>query len=196
MNSPVKRRTYSSPLRAEQAAATRRRILDAAIDHLAATGDAALAIGDVATAANVSERTVYNHFGSLEGLVDAVSDHLAEIVLPDPPFRDPDTLVESVREAWRLTPEQERVFRAAYSLADRTRDARYGRMRKVLKPLVADLGQRDAHIAMAAMFLVRGGAAYQYLRDYGATPDEAADAMAWLLQLAIDDLRQRTNDTP
>jgi AcrR family transcriptional regulator len=187
------KRAYNSPLRADQATATRRRILEAAVDSLASTGRDDLTVGEVATAASVSERTVYNHFGSLDGLLDAVSDHLDTVVIPDPAFDDADSFVDAVRAAWRFTQEQERVFRAATTLPDRTRRARYARQRKVLRPLVDGLPARDARVAMAAMFLVRGGAAYDYLRAYGATPDEAADAMAWLLQLAIADLRRRVS---
>jgi AcrR family transcriptional regulator len=193
MNLPVKPRKYHSPLRAEQSAATRRRILDAAIS-LMAGGRQEVIVGEVAVSAGVSERTIYNHFGSADGLVEAVSDHLAEVVLPDPPFSDPESLVASVRAAWRLTPEQEVVLRATPQLAARTKRARYSRVRAALEPLTSHLDEREARVALAGLFAVRGGAAFLALRDeHGATAEEAADAMAWLLQLGIDDLRARND---
>lgn len=191
MNKPVKSRTYNSPLRAEQAAATRARIIDAVVDLLASTGRDDVTIGEVSAAASVSERTIYNHFGSLDGLLDVVSAHLDAVVIPDHPFDDADSFIESVRSSWRFSAEQERVFRAAATLPDRTRRARYRRQRAALAPLVDGLEDREARVAMGAMFLTRGGAAYAFLRDFGLAPDEAADAMAWLLKLAVDDLRSR-----
>lgn len=69
-------RSYSSPLRAEQAAATRLRVLDAAIDllHEADSGD--VAIPDVAERAGVSVRTAYRVFPTSEDLLEGV---LAEV---------------------------------------------------------------------------------------------------------------------
>lgn len=196
MNRPVKPRPYNSQLRADQAAATRRRILDAAVDTLASTGGE-ITIGSVASTARVSDRTVYNHFESLEGLLDAVGEHLADEVLTDPPFDSPDSLVESVREAWRLSEERERVLRASSAFAEQTRPARYASIRKVVRPLVAHLDERQARAATAALFAVRGAAMYLTLRDdHAATSDEAAEAMAWLLQLGIDDLRAGGGPTP
>src|SRR5688572_7821058 len=154
MNRPVKPRPYNSPLRAEQAASTRRRILDATVDHLAG-GHPEIVVGVVSELAGVSERTIYNHFGSVEGLWDAVSDHLPEGVLPDPPFSDAEGLVESVRLAWRLTPEQERILRATTTLAARSKPARYARVRAALAPLTDHLDAREARVAIAGLFSVR-----------------------------------------
>ena len=67
-------RTYSSPLRAEQAEQTRARIVQAAVDLLA-EGDAGdLAMPDVAARAGVSVRTVYRSFATKDELLDAVID--------------------------------------------------------------------------------------------------------------------------
>ena len=51
---------------------TRERILDAAIDLMAEAGMAPLTVGDVASRAGVTARTVYRHFETREGLVEAV----------------------------------------------------------------------------------------------------------------------------
>lgn len=68
------KRQYRSRLREEQAAGTRRAILDAARDELLARGWAATGMRDVAVAAGVSPETVYKHFSSKRGLLQAVAD--------------------------------------------------------------------------------------------------------------------------
>lgn len=62
-------RQYSMDNRAAASAATRSRVLDAAVDVLADVGAAALTMQMVADAADVALRTVYNHFPSKEELV-------------------------------------------------------------------------------------------------------------------------------
>jgi AcrR family transcriptional regulator len=70
--SSVVKRRYRSPLREAQAAATRARILDAALDELSRGGYAATSIASIARAAGVSPETIYTTFGSKRGIVDAM----------------------------------------------------------------------------------------------------------------------------
>lgn len=51
---------------------TRERILDAAFQRVSEVGLTRLALEDVATAAGVSRQTLYRHFGSRDGLVEAL----------------------------------------------------------------------------------------------------------------------------
>lgn len=67
-------RRYSSPLRAEQAQLTQRRILDAAEELFLAEGYPATTMAAVATAAAVSTQTVYNAFGSKPALLKRLYD--------------------------------------------------------------------------------------------------------------------------
>lgn len=77
MASPVKRpRAYSSALRRDQAATTRRRILEAAQGVFERDGYAATSMAAVAAAAGVSLKTVYLGFDTKSGLLRAVW-HLA-----------------------------------------------------------------------------------------------------------------------
>jgi AcrR family transcriptional regulator len=72
MPKAVKRRTYESPLRRDQAAETRRRILDAAQGLFERDGYAATSMAAVAAAAGVSLKTVYLAFDTKSGLVRAL----------------------------------------------------------------------------------------------------------------------------
>lgn len=67
-------RTYSSPVRAEQAELTKRRITDAAYDLFLDRGYPATTIAQIAKAAGVTAQTVYNTFGSKPALLKRVYD--------------------------------------------------------------------------------------------------------------------------
>ena len=70
----VNPRTYDNSRRAEQARATRRRIVDAARELLLAQGYATTTIAQVARAAGVSSETVQQGFGTKAALAKAVYD--------------------------------------------------------------------------------------------------------------------------
>ena len=75
------RAAYHSPLRQEQAAATRARILEACVALMEKGGD--LTYASVALAAGVQERTVYRHFPARSdlqaGLWGWILDHLTHV---------------------------------------------------------------------------------------------------------------------
>jgi AcrR family transcriptional regulator len=74
MTRPVKRRPYTSTLRAEQAAATRSRILESARTLFVEQGYPGTTLTQVADAAGVAADTVLHIFGSKKGLLKAVLD--------------------------------------------------------------------------------------------------------------------------
>jgi len=69
MSEPVKRRRYDSPLRREQAAGTRLRILAAARELFERDGYASTSMADIAGAAGVSLKTVYLAFETKSGVL-------------------------------------------------------------------------------------------------------------------------------
>src|SRR5215475_7682776 len=74
MAKPVKTRTYNSPLRREQAARTRQRILESAADLFVRRGYGTTSIREIAGAAGVAPDTVYATFGSKARLLTALLD--------------------------------------------------------------------------------------------------------------------------
>ena len=74
MSEPVKKRAYHSTLRAEQARATRARILDSARSLFAARGYPGTTLEDVGRDAGVAADTVLHTFASKKGLLRAVLD--------------------------------------------------------------------------------------------------------------------------
>jgi AcrR family transcriptional regulator len=74
MSKPVKTRSYSSPVRREQAARTRQRILDSAGDLFVRQGYGTTSVRQIADAAQVAPDTVYATFGSKARLLTALVD--------------------------------------------------------------------------------------------------------------------------
>lgn len=72
MGKAVKRRTYNSTLRREQARETRRRILRAAQELFERDGYSATSMAAIATTAGVSLKTVYLAFDTKSGLLRAL----------------------------------------------------------------------------------------------------------------------------
>src|SRR4051812_40749892 len=77
MKSPP--RPYVQRRRAESAAETERRILEAAKEQFLATGDVPT-LEAVARRAGVAVQTVLRRFGSKEGLLDAASAHVGDLI--------------------------------------------------------------------------------------------------------------------
>jgi AcrR family transcriptional regulator len=71
----VKKRSYTSPIRAEQAAQTRRRILDAAGELFEAQGYARTTMSAIAEASGVATDTVYAVLGAKARVLTALIDH-------------------------------------------------------------------------------------------------------------------------
>jgi len=72
MSPPVNRRAYHSPVRDEQALASRRRILGSAEQLFVEIGFARATIKQIAGAAQVSEDLIFHTFGTKRGLLEAV----------------------------------------------------------------------------------------------------------------------------
>jgi AcrR family transcriptional regulator len=120
--SSVAKRRYRSPLREAQAAATRARILDTALDTFLERGYAGTSVVAVARAAGVSPETVYATFGSKRGIVAGL---LERVDAEDRPRRaadrsrergggpevDLEILAEAVADFWMSNGRLVRLLR-------------------------------------------------------------------------------------
>jgi len=99
--------------RDQQKLRTAARILATAVTLVAEAGQEAVTIRAVAARAGVTERTVFRHFRSKQGLFKAVSQVTSFRMKPSPPPRTPAELVERPRSEFRIL-EQERDLVRAY----------------------------------------------------------------------------------
>jgi AcrR family transcriptional regulator len=80
--STTSKRRYHSPLRAAQAEATRRRVVDAGLGLFSRHGVDGTSIGQLAKAAGVAPETIYASFGSKEGVLTAIAVTVARERFP------------------------------------------------------------------------------------------------------------------
>jgi AcrR family transcriptional regulator len=139
-------RSYSMTSRAAAAATVRDRILEAALDEIAGTGES-LTLQNVAARADVALRTLYNHFPSREALLSAAfarhwdQTRAAVEAIAVPDAAPPDQLRHAVAAYYaRYTTMGERLrvllsLRGVPELDDQIRAIREWR-RQVLRQII------------------------------------------------------------
>jgi AcrR family transcriptional regulator len=195
--------------RERQRRRTRKAIVDAAVAMLARGETPTVAA--VADAADVSRRTVYMYFPTLDQLLlDATAGVLGQQVLdrqlaePATP-QDVEARVERLaRSVQGMSPEVERLGRALIRLtveAGGAADRRPGPLRgfrrmewieQALAPVRRQLGPKRFARLAAALAMVIGWEALVVQRDLaGLSPADGADLSAWaaiaLLRAALDE---------
>jgi AcrR family transcriptional regulator len=174
-------RSYRSPLRAEQARQTQRRIIDAAYELLLEQGYTATTMAGVAAAAGVSTQTVYKAFGTKPALVKRVYD--VRLVGDDEPIPFADR-PEAIEMRAQRDP---RRFLAGYAALGRGLAERLG---PLLRVLVAGARAGDPELrefvdTVNGERLVGATQIVRRLEELGAlrpglTPERARDAI-WML---------------
>lgn len=184
----VDTRTYSSPLRAEQASATRDRIIDATVDLLQGADPGAFGMQDVADQAGVSVRTVYRAFATredlLEGVLAAITERFDRIAGTPPTTRR--EFDESVPSAVRAVYELEPLYRALFATAagrevhQSTVVARRPSFESAFADDIAGLPEQQVRLIVSLLHLVTSSRSVLWLKDYaGLDVEEASTALRW-----------------
>jgi AcrR family transcriptional regulator len=186
-------RAYRSELRAEQAQETSRRILDAAV-RVMAGGMASLSVPAVAREAGVSVPTVYRHFATKDELLAATYPHvvrragLDEIVPP----RSIDGVRDLVRGIIGRIESFDDLARAASAspAAEEARrlsmPARLELTRKLIDTVEPPLAKGDRERIARLLVVLTTSSALRTWRDHvGASVDQTADDIDWILRAAI-----------
>ena len=186
-------RTYRSELRAQQAAETRGRILDAAL-RVMTTGVASLSIPAVAREAGVSVPTVYRHFATKADLLKALYPHAARRSgldgLPDPTsLRDVRSSLHAIFERVDALDDVARAAMAS-PVGDEIRHAtiqsRYERVRRLGESIEPPLPAADLDRITRLIVVLTQSASLRMWRDHlGASVDEVADDIEWVLNAAV-----------
>jgi AcrR family transcriptional regulator len=185
-------RAYNQ-LRAEQAEATRVRILEATLIVMA-RGIASVSIPAVAREAGVSVPTVYRHFGTKQDLLAAVYLHVVrraapgELVAP----RTLDDLRDGVRAIFERLDSADDLARAAMASPAAAEVRRMGmparleiyrRLAEAIAPKLAQ-GDRD-RIARVLTILISSSALRLWRDHLGSSVGEAADDIDWVIRAAV-----------
>ncbi len=180
-------------LRAEQARATRDRILEATVSVMA-RGVASVSVPAVAREAGVSVPTVYRHFGTKRDLLAAVFPHvvrragLDELVPP----RSIDELGVGVRALFERIDSAGDLARAAAAspAAEEVRrvdmPARLEMSGRLADSIVPKLTPDDRDRIARLLTILISASALRVWRDHlGSTVEEAASDIDWVISAAI-----------
>ena len=191
-------RTYSSPLRENQAQLTRDLILDALTELLALHRVDEVSTKQIAERARVSQPTVYRHFPDRAALVKGLTDRI-EQKMADSGVPTPETLedwIEGVEGAFRAPEENPAVAIAEAVLnADPRRftpesRARTENITRAVARSFPELDDRD-HRRVAA--LVRTFITVQtWLRmreEFGIYGSESGPLVKWALETLVREIR-------
>jgi AcrR family transcriptional regulator len=193
------RRSYRSPTRTAQKAATRRRILNAIADHLAAGTFDSLSMEDIARAASVSPATLYRYFPSRAALLDALADDTMFQRLGNLPYpRTPEEIAPIMAQSFRAF-DVDPAFVRTYFFTDLGRSARNrGRRRRIaaiqaaLQSVTERLPASERVAAEAVIAYLASIQAWVTMQEeFSLTGAQVGDAVTWAITTLLADLESR-----
>lgn len=183
-------RAYHSPLRLEQAQATRDRILAATLGLMQSGQDATM--DDIAQAAGLQRRTLFRHFPSRDALLTAAFAWLNDQIGAELSPMGPADFAAAIRTAFARMDRHEGAVRAAlHSQAGRdmrelTLPTRRDAFAAALLPVTGRLAEADRARLQALAHLLYSASAWEVLKDYGGlTGAEAGEAAAWAMEALL-----------
>lgn len=189
---------YSSPLRDEQKAQTRQRILQAALRVLEKGQATDLSYAAIAEAAQVQERTVFRHFPSKPELFAALWHVFDEDMGPNVMVETEAEYIAAPQRVFPAFDRNEALMRALWTLPEgrairlALNDRRKSAVRKAGAAAVSGLNAEEARWLIAVAQLLYSGAAWSTMKDYwGFTGEEAGRASSFALELLFSAARAR-----
>jgi AcrR family transcriptional regulator len=198
-------RTYTSQLRADQADATRTRILGAAA-RVFARPLPDFSIPAVAGEAGVSVATVYRHFKTKADLMDGLTLHYMGLLASAAGVTVEDTLVPPAASVDQIYPTLRAVFERQASLdpamqaalaspmADemrrKYRKVRLRRVESWLAPITKGLDPQDRRRLVELYLVLSSSAARRSFEVLvGVSPGQAAEVVGWAVKRLIAHLK-------
>ncbi|MEZ2345480.1 TetR family transcriptional regulator [Terriglobus sp. RCC_193] len=188
-------RSYSSPLRQQQAEETRHRIVEAALALISEKPQNAFSHEEIATRAGIALRTVYRHFPSRTELLDAVwqtSDSRLELI------HYPDTeaeLLAAVEPVYTRMDANAPLIRgllrsnAGQEMRRRDNERRRAAMQRALAPATAHLDASGKRVVLGIFQALFGGRAWETMRDRAHLQEgEPARATEWAMRTLLAQL--------
>jgi AcrR family transcriptional regulator len=187
-----KRSSYQSELRAEQAATTRQRIIEASLQGFAPWSPN-MPFDEIAKRARVSERTVYRHFPTQKDLFDAVAAHVIARSGWNPDEVEADTLGATVAHAFTYfgTLLERTAPRSDMPELQALRAQRFAMIERVVGPYTKGM---DPVLARGLMAVFDGIVRVPFLRgmheQWGLSGKDAGRAVEWTIRALFDQLRR------
>ena len=193
----MKDRTYSSPLRENQARQTREAILDALTELLAEQRADQISTREIAARAGVSQPTVYRYFPDRQALLEGLADRVD--VRSGAYVARPSSLDEYVRLTNQFfeAPEANAVEAAAEALLNadprrlsRASRARSEHLREVVSEAFPDYAPED-HVRITALLrnLVSIQAWLRMREEFGIAGTESGPIVTWALETLVREIR-------
>ena len=158
-----------------------------------------ITVPDVAKAAGVSVRTVYRHFATREELIAAAADWIVAHYWSDP------SVPENVEELAPHWVRQAKAFdqhpnlmrallisRAGNQVRSVRRARRLEKQNLALQEVTGNLSPAEQRQAEAVFGYLSNSLAWLTMRDEnGFSGEDSGAAVAWAIEVLIDDLRRR-----
>lgn len=195
------RRIYASPVRDEQAARTRTRILAAFAEQLDRPGTTDISVTEAAKRAGVAVRTVYHYFpdrdARLRGLAQWIDRQLQPATLLP---QEPDDLPQLARSAYRAVQRNETLLRAqmATGFTAEVRATRRRERTAAIHRVVASVGAppEQSHRAAALIaHLISADTALPLMDVHGLSLEEASAVVVRAVETIVADLRAHVPST-
>jgi AcrR family transcriptional regulator len=188
------KRAYVSPLRDEQAEATRLRIVEA-VARVLARGIPELSVPAVAREAGVSVATVYRHFPTKTDLVRGMAEHVASLQgtrAEDFNLIGLDDVEAKARDIFEKRAALDPALRLAMASPEvsqwrkEVRGERLAVMAKLLAPHVAHLSARERRwVGDLSVVLMSSGTLNAFEMLIASSPAETAATLAWAIKRLI-----------
>jgi len=177
------KRAYRSPLRRQQSAATRERILRACAELVSRRTSLDISVPELARAAEVSQPTIYRYFPTKHDLFNALATLQFEHVTAGIDPRSPEELAAALRTVFQRALDLEGLLRwtLATPLGAAGRPTRAQRLAFLMRAAGVNADEPEAaEFLPRVLLLLTSPIAALYWKDYlGLTTEEAATTAAW-----------------
>lgn len=192
-----RKRTYESPLRAEQMDRTREKLIEAATDLVAEAGGEELSIRAVAARAGVSVPTAYRYFADRGALLEALAAWIdARIGGPKVPTTAQE-LSAWARQIYVGFDENDRLMRAQLhtpvgrAVRARNRASRRTMLLELAERSFPSAPPRARRRAIALLQMLVNVPAWTALHDeWGMSGAEAGELSGWAVEVIFEALRR------
>ena len=193
------KRSYSSPIRQEQAALTHRRIVDAAIAMIADRPGSEISHESIGRAAGIAVRTVYRHFPTRSNLLDEVWEELDErLGLSKLPTTSSAAIIEFVPQLFgRLNVNSDIVnalitSSTGHEMSRRTGERRLQAIRQALAHETDQLPRTERNRLIGLVRVLTSPMTWHILSQKAdMSRDEPAQTVTWALRQLLSASERR-----